>query len=63
MNITEASLRRLRITTAQRVNQRIWDAGTPRAITPEKAARLAVAFADALIQELNDRKDLDNENQ
>lgn len=28
-----------------------------------KAARLAVAFADALIQELNDRKDLDNENQ
>ena len=55
MNITETSLRRLRITTAQRVlpaivNQRIWDAGTPRAITPEKAARLAVAFADALIQ-------------
>ncbi len=68
MNITEASLRRLRITTAQRVlpaiaNQRIWDAGTPRTITPEKAARLAVAFADALIQELNYRKDLDNENQ
>lgn len=28
-----------------------------------KAARLAVAFADALIQKLNYRKDLDNENQ
>lgn len=28
-----------------------------------EAARLAVAFADALIQELNYRKDLDNENQ
>ena len=48
---------------AKKLHQRIWDAGTPRTITPEKAARLAVAFADALIQELNYRKDLDNENQ
>ncbi|MDD7461551.1 MAG: hypothetical protein PUK67_03625 [Prevotellaceae bacterium] len=66
MNISENYLRRLRITTAQRVlpaivNQKIWDEGVPRSITPQMAAKSAVAFADALIQELNSRKELNNE--